>query len=213
MMRVPKRIESGESVHGPRQLDDIPSGAASGKEVCNGHEKHHEQSSEDFTREEDLGVSGLTVTKVSGDGGVESVAVCLGDSGEVASEMEATMQDNSENDSTCDKLVQVEAVIEGEDIAEEGGAKPGDGVPADREENKRHVELEGLGCALGGAHAIAHHLETIAMLVLQKLPHEQTCHGSYPQAYHPHALPFIMHEELALAYQLPQRSSLVVAIW
>lgn len=47
-------------------------------------------------------------------------------------------------------LVKVDVVVKRYKEAQLGGPEPSDGVPANRQEDESHVELEGLGCAFSG---------------------------------------------------------------
>lgn len=91
--------------------------------------------------------------------------------------------------------MEVDVVIEGDDGAELGArTEPGDGVPANGEEDEGHVELGGLGTALGDADAVAHDVERRVALVRHELPGEEAGVDGQPQRHHPHPLPVVLHE-------------------
>jgi len=90
--------------------------------------------------------------------------------------------------------VEVYVVVERHDLAERGGPQPCERVPAHRQQYERHVELEGLGGALGDADAVAHHLEHRAPPVLDELEYEEGDVEGAPEGDHPYPLPVLMDE-------------------
>lgn len=107
-------------------------------------------------------------------------------------------------------LVEIEVVVEGDGVAELGlVADPGDGVAADGEENEGHVELEGLGGALGGADAVAHDVVDGAVAVLDELPGEEARADAEPEGHDPHPLPVVLQKVLGLLPPPPDRVRLL----
>lgn len=108
-------------------------------------------------------------------------------------------------------FVEVEIVVEGEGGAEPGlVAEPGDGVAADGEEDEGHVELEGLGGALGHAHAVAHHLENLSVPVLDVFVSEEGSHDCNPHSHHPNSLPIVQQQVVKISVPPPYQ---VVLTW
>jgi hypothetical protein len=46
-------------------------------------------------------------------------------------------------------LVEVEIIIKGDEVTKPSGTEPCQGVATYREEDKRHIQLQSLGCAFG----------------------------------------------------------------
>jgi hypothetical protein len=91
-------------------------------------------------------------------------------------------------------LVEVDVVVKGYDLPERRRPERSQRVPADGQQNERHVELKRLGGALGDADAVAHDLERGAALILLELVHEQADVDSKPQRDEPYPLPVLVDE-------------------
>lgn len=89
-------------------------------------------------------------------------------------------------------LVEVDVVVKRDETGEGGGAEESDGDAADGEEDEGHVELEGLGGALGGEEAVAHDGEGGLVFVLEELPEEEGEHGGDPGGEDPEAAPVVV---------------------
>lgn len=104
--------------------------------------------------------------------------------------------------------MEVDVVVQWQGAGEAGGAQPGDGVPAHREEDEGHVKLQGLGGALGGGDTVAHDTERVPVAVLYEFPGEEPSHEGDPQGHYPQPLPILLHVVGQLGTQLPDWSLL-----
>lgn len=104
--------------------------------------------------------------------------------------------------------MEVNVVIKGNEKAKACGTKPGDGIPAGGQEDESHVELEGLGRALGSKQAVAHDLKRGLVFVLEELPEEQTHQDSYPESQNPDPLPVLLQVVEKLGARLPDGAPL-----
>lgn len=104
--------------------------------------------------------------------------------------------------------MEVDVVIKGNEEAEAGITKPGDGIPADRQENESHIEFEGLSRALSSQQTVAHDVICCLVLVLEELPEEQPHHDSYPEGQNPDPLPVLLQVVEQLLACLPNGAPL-----
>lgn len=78
-------------------------------------------------------------------------------------------------------LMEVDVVIKRYNIRKLGRPEPSYGVSTDGQENKCHVELQGLGRTFGCEKTVTHDMKNILFLVLNKLPREEPNHYANPQ--------------------------------
>ena len=90
--------------------------------------------------------------------------------------------------------MKIDVVVEGNEEPGSSGAKPGQHVPANWQEDEGHVELQSLGRPFGGGQAITHHLEGFPVLVLVQFPSKETAHRHHPQQYDPSPLPVFQED-------------------
>lgn len=90
--------------------------------------------------------------------------------------------------------MKIDVIVEGNEEPGSSGAKPGQHVPANGQEDEGHVELESLGGPFGGGQAIAHDLECRSVPVLVEFPSKEADHGHNPQQYDPGPLPVLQQE-------------------
>lgn len=101
--------------------------------------------------------------------------------------------------------MKVDIIVEGEHTGETGRTEPRYRVPANREKDERHVELESLCSSLGCGQAVAHDFECIHVFVLDELPCEECSHDPNPECNHPQPLPVLLQVVDQFGAQIPNR--------
>jgi len=195
VVRVPEHVEAAEAAQRVALAELSPAEPRVRQRVGDGHEHDHDDAGDALDAPDEppvvrdpalaeVGLHGL----VRGGAGVQQPR-------EVAREVRHSVQRDADGDAPGHHLVEVDVVVERDGGAEScPGPEPGDGVPADGEQDERHVELGGLGAALGDADAVAHHVERRVAAVRGELPGEERRVDGQPQRHHPHALPVVLHE-------------------
>lgn len=159
-----------------------------------GHYDDHEDSGDPRYALQQGWVSRLLVVEVGPQGSHEFVRWAADQPWEVAGHVCERVDCCGDCDGQRHDLVEVDVVIEGYDMAERSGPERRQRVPADGQQDEGHVELEGLGSALGNADTVSHHLERGSALVLLELVHEQGEVDSQPQSHEPYPLPVLVDE-------------------
>lgn len=91
--------------------------------------------------------------------------------------------------------MEVDIVVKRDNSAKLGlTPKPSNSIPTNREKDDGHVELEGLGGALGRGDTVAHDMEDGSIAVLDELPGEEAGANGEPERENPNALPVVLDE-------------------